>query len=67
VPGDSYFVWPEELQLKGVRTSRAEDVEGFTIISRNSVAGVAYHRWLWRKQSFLSMLALKEPVTAPHP
>ena len=67
VPRDSYFVWPQELQPKGVPTSRAEDVERFTIISKNSVAGVAYHHWLWRKQSFLSMLAVKEPVTGPHP
>jgi hypothetical protein len=67
VPADSYFVWPQELQPKGMPTSRAEDVEKFTIVSKNSVAGVAYHHWLWRKQLFPSMLALKKPVTAPHP
>jgi hypothetical protein len=65
VPDESYLVWPQELQPKGVRTSRAEDVEGFTIVSKKSVAGVAYRRWLWRKQSFSSMLVLK-PAAAPH-
>jgi type IV secretory pathway protease TraF len=67
VPDDSYFVWPEELLLNHGRTSRAEDIETFTIIPKNSVAGVAYHRWLWRKQSLSAMLTLKQPAATPHP